>query len=84
MSMGTLTMPAQSTTPAHDFNPVVHHYYKASDLAWSAYSGQPVTALCGDTGRVSTRATGQRSNGSLVVCPLCSMTYDSLPTTRQK
>lgn len=82
--MNTQTLPAPATRRMHNFNPVVHHYYKESDLAWSAYSGESVTALCGDTGRPNEGATGQQSNGALVVCPLCSMTYDNLPTGRKK
>ncbi|MCT9624261.1 DUF3039 domain-containing protein [Pseudarthrobacter equi] len=84
--MKTLTRPhaAQATRPAHDFNPTIHHYYKGSDLDWSAYSGEAVQALCGDRGRPSESATGQPSNSVLVVCPLCSMAYDNLPRPRKK
>ena len=77
--MSTQTLPKPKTAPAHNFNPVVHHYYKKSDIAWSTYSGEPATALCGDTGRISTTATGQQSNGALVVCPMCATVYAGKP-----
>ena len=77
-------MPKPAVQPVHNFNPVVHHYYRDRDIDRSQATGEPITALCGDTGRVSEGATGQRSNGALVVCPMCAMTYANLPRTRRK
>jgi hypothetical protein len=73
----TQTMPKPTTRPAHNFNPVVHHYYRGRDIGRSQATREPITALCGDVGPVSVSATSQLSNGALVVCPLCSMSYDN-------
>lgn len=78
MSTQTLPQAAPTARPAHDFNPVVHHYYRGRDIDRSQVTGEPITALCGDVGPVSKGAAGQLSNGVLVVCPLCSMSYDNL------
>lgn len=82
--MSTQTIPSPATRTAHTFNPVVHHYYKGRDIDRSQRTGQPVTALCGDVGPVSEGATGQLSNGALVVCPMCAMAHDNLPRARRK
>lgn len=80
--MSTLTLPRPKTRPAHDFNPVVHHYYRGSDVDRAQITGNAITALCGDSGRISTAATGKKSNGALVVCPMCAIVYAELPKGR--
>ncbi|MBT2538775.1 DUF3039 domain-containing protein [Arthrobacter sp. ISL-69] len=83
MSAQTLPAAAPTTRPAHNFNPVVHHYYKGRDIDRSQATREPITALCGEIGAVSAAATGRPSNGTVVVCPMCATMYADLPSRRR-
>ncbi|QHK19382.1 DUF3039 domain-containing protein [Pseudarthrobacter psychrotolerans] len=80
--MSTKTLPA--IRPVHNFNPVLHHYYKGRDIDRSQVTREPITALCGEIGAISAAATGQQSNGTVVVCPMCATTYAGLPRRRPR
>ena len=56
----------------HDFDPVVHHYYRRIDIAFSLLSGARITSLCGENGAIDATTTGKPGNGVLIVCPLCA------------
>ena len=77
--MSTQTLPQPKTRPAHDFNPVVHHYYRGRDIDRAQITREAISALCGDLGTPTVGATGQQSNGVLVVCPMCATVYAGLP-----
>lgn len=62
----------------HDFNPTVHHYHLKTDIARSLETGAAIKSICGFVGVISAAATGRTSNGTIVVCPLCTMLHADL------
>lgn len=67
-----------------NFKPIVNHYTTKAEITRSIVEGTPVKALCGETWVVRGSAGGRvskRTNGVLVICPLCAHIYDGLKDT---
>jgi hypothetical protein len=71
-----------STKPqTSNFKPIVNHYTSKAEILQSIIEGTPVKALCGETYVVKARGGGQvrqKTNGVLVICPLCAHIHDGL------
>lgn len=68
----------------HDFNPIVYHYVKKTDIELSRTEGIAVRAICGSVEKFS-NPIGDRpvdAKQGRTICPLCQLVYDGLPARK--
>lgn len=74
----------QQRATAHDFNPIVYHYVKKSNIERSKALGASSPALCGERNVYFNPIAGRPVDAKQgrTVCPLCQLVYDTLPAKK--
>jgi len=69
-------------TTVDSHRPFLNHYLRKNSILRGIVEGKPQRAICGETFVPESFGNGEvsyRTNGELVICPICAHLFDALP-----